>query len=436
MVAAGLTVEEALTNAGDRTEELRPLVEIVAEIPDIRQTIPIPPPDASLQRMLSHGEALAAADGGSAASRPWWQTILPGFSGWDWSAAYSRGLLATVIATGLLLICLGGGIFGGSVVLAAEDSLPGEALYRVKQLGETVRLFLAENDAKQRWLLEDFSTRRTQEVQRLLERGDRAAVAITGQIDSVTGSELMIGGLTIQVRSDTRIDGRLQVGSRVRVAGITQPPSLLIASSIVVLEVPPPTPTSTTTPTLIPTAPSATSTATSRPARESTSDTIRLAPTATSTTTPTTLFVQPAPTSNLPAANNDNADDSDKANDNDNRDDKEAANDNENTDNENENEDEDNDNEAASDNENNENENEDEDPDEDSDNEHDDGQADNSGSGSSGSEDSDDRSGSDSNGNSGPGGGGDDSRSDDDDKSGSGGGGSSGSNGGDDDDED
>jgi hypothetical protein len=225
MVAAGLTVEEALANAGDRAEELRPLVTIVAEIPDIRQTIPIPPPDASLQRMLDHGETLVAADRGAAASKPWWQTILPGFAGWDWSAAYNRGLLATVIATGLLVICLGGGIFGSSIVLAAGDSLPGEALYRVKRLGETVRLFLAENDAKQKWLLEDFSTRRTQEVQRLLQRGDQAAVAITGQIDSVTGPELKIGSLTILVRPDTRIDGRLETGARVRVAGITQPPN-------------------------------------------------------------------------------------------------------------------------------------------------------------------------------------------------------------------
>jgi uncharacterized membrane protein YgcG len=347
MMAAGLSLEEALATAGDDAGQLRPLVELAFEVRDLRQEIPIPPPQASLQRMLRHGEAMVVASKRVEPAVPWWQRFLPGFSGWGWPARYSRGLLTMAVVTGLLVIFLGGGLLGSGLVLAAEGSVPGQPLYGLKRFGETIRLSLAGNAAKQQ-LLEDFGMRRRQEVNHLLRRGDQELVAVTGRIETVVGPDIVFEGLTVQINPETGVDGKLEVGALVQVIGLTQPPDRLVAATVIVLQLPAKPQTPIPTPLSSPTVSPVTSTPTTRPAIESTSDTIKLrpsptpSPTATAsptpTDTPTSPFVEPLPTAVPQVDGNDNAnessqsesaDDSQEDVDNDDPDEDEEANENE-----------------------------------------------------------------------------------------------------------
>lgn len=346
MIAAGLSVEEAMEIAGDDASQLQPLVELASEVRELRQEVPLPPPDASLQRMLRHAETMAAAGELAGTAVPWWQRFLPGFSGLGWRAGYSRGLSTMAVVTVLVVIFLGGSLLGSGLVLAAEGSLPGQPLYGLKRFGETIRLSLAGEATKQ-LLLEDFGVRRRQEVQHLLKRGDQELVAITGRVEAVAGPEIVFDGLTVRITPETEVDGRLEVGALVRVTGITQPPDRLVAATVMVLEMPTKSQTPIPTPLSSPTTPPETATPTKSPAFDSTSDTIKLipsptpSPTATAspmpTDTPTVLLVEPIPTTAPQINDNDeanennqdeDANESREDNDNDAPDEDEEANDN------------------------------------------------------------------------------------------------------------
>jgi len=62
-LAAGMSPDEVLATVGDDAAWLRPLLNMVNELGELRQAIPIPPPEAGLDRFLAYGEKLASNSG-------------------------------------------------------------------------------------------------------------------------------------------------------------------------------------------------------------------------------------------------------------------------------------------------------------------------------------------------------------------------------------
>lgn len=238
-LAFGAPLELILAEAGDDAEQLRPLLEIASQVASLKSAIPIPPPDASLQKLLAHGQKLAGPASSPAAAPPGWLTSVFNI--------FNGGFrLATALATAMLLLL----VISGTVYLAAQRSLPGDALYRLKQAGEQVQLDLAGDSLRREQLSQRFNQQRRTEVEALLEQGKSAKVTLEGQIQAVNAAAIVLDGLTVQLGPETEIVGQPTAGAGVRVEVRTLPPTGLLALTLTVIEPgPPPTPAPTSSPT-------------------------------------------------------------------------------------------------------------------------------------------------------------------------------------------
>jgi hypothetical protein len=258
-LAAGTPLEQAL---GD-DEWLRPLLDVATEVSALGPAIPLPPPTASLQRLLTYGEELTAPP-----SRPDWRARLAHLLSESWDFRLAPGV---VVAALTLVLTLGG------FSLSVQASLPNQPLYGLKQAGEAFQLSLTQDPAEREQLLTTFNARRQEETRLLLAQGKEGAVAFEGQVEALDEATFTIAGLVAQITPETEISGELTNQARIHLAGVVQPSRGLIALAITVLETPPPpvpTPLPTITPTPLPTAtttptPRATPTTTPPPPLES-----------------------------------------------------------------------------------------------------------------------------------------------------------------------
>jgi hypothetical protein len=360
MLAAGISLKDVLAKQGRDAEWLRPMLELAVEVENLQADIPIPAPDTSLQRLLDYGQELTPTPSAVTPTEANLSITLARFFQSGWRFGLSRDLSLNLLVMALIVIFLTGGLLSSGLVLAAEGSVPGQPLYRVKQMGEAVRLRLTQDSNQREQLLESFNKRRLQEIELLLGQGKTTEVAFISTIESSTAKELIAANLDVQITSETEINGQLAIGARVRVQGVTQPPDGLLAQVITVIEPPPalPAPPATSTPSSTSTSTPTTTTspirptATNTPPGNSISDTIRSTPTPIPSATPTTQLIDPTPTEvptddgldsvdNLPSPTvtvsvaeptstdipSDNNNDNDRANTNDNT----NANDNDNT---------------------------------------------------------------------------------------------------------
>jgi hypothetical protein len=113
----------------------------------------------------------------------------------------------------LLVILLGGAIFGGGVVWAAQDSLPGELLYPVKLAMEDARLALASTPAGKVDVALDLMDERAEELQALAAAGrpvpeetvTRMEQHIERALTQTAGAgDVEMEGLLVQVTERTR----------------------------------------------------------------------------------------------------------------------------------------------------------------------------------------------------------------------------------------
>jgi hypothetical protein len=244
MLASGVPLDTILSEAGDEAEWLRPLLETTAEVGELKSAVPIPPPDASLQKLLTHSARLAADSPPQPATSP------PSDRLTGWLNLFNGGFrLATAAIAVLLVVILAGGAL---TVAAAQNSLPGESLYWLKQTGETVRLGLTGDPVQRRQLQEAFNQRRLEEARLLLNQDKEAEVAFDSHIQSLTTTGFELDGLKAQITPETEIKGQLGEGAKVHVEAITRPPDTLLALIVTVIE-PAPAPASSPTPTFTPT---------------------------------------------------------------------------------------------------------------------------------------------------------------------------------------
>ncbi|MFO7945144.1 MAG: DUF5666 domain-containing protein [Anaerolineales bacterium] len=130
------------------------------------------------------------------------------------------------------LLVLIGGFF---TVNASAGSLPGETLYGVKRGWEQARLALAFDEESQQSLENKFKEERLEEVTAVLDEKLTTNVEFEANIESMDSELWNVGGFDVLVNQDTELEGKLTVGARVKVEGMTQEDGSILAAEITLL---------------------------------------------------------------------------------------------------------------------------------------------------------------------------------------------------------
>jgi hypothetical protein len=160
-------------------------------------------------------------------------------------------------------------VLAGIALTLVENSLPGDALYKVKTGLESARLAFSGDPSA---LRAEFARRRWDEIARLLTQRRSAEVAFEGEIQTMNGADWRVAGLELSVLPGTPGAQSVQVGDQVAVRAVTTDQGTLVARAVTLLDRsrrPTPTLTLTGTPTISAPAtltPTATPTATVPPA--------------------------------------------------------------------------------------------------------------------------------------------------------------------------
>ena len=289
LLRAGASIKDCLARYPEYAEELGHLLSLSSAV----RAVPTPRPDpiavhSNRQRMLEAAHAVAA-------SRQR-RRLAPFAGSWSkpggsWIQPLFRATM-TLVAVSMLVSLVAVALFA-----AAADSLPGQALYPVKRLGEDARLSLTFSAARRQALQREYMLERRREVRRILDAGQQAVLEFRGELEELADGYWIIGGLKVTLNSHTLVEGHTIAGAMVIVRASASGDGSLQALKLQVLTnpllltpsiTPTPTPTATASPSSTP-APTPTVTVTAVPS-------ITLTPTMTMTLTPSTT---PTPTATM-----------------------------------------------------------------------------------------------------------------------------------------
>ncbi|WP_420629729.1 DUF5667 domain-containing protein [Candidatus Leptofilum sp.] len=352
LLEQGETVETILTRYPEHAADLRPFLETAVQLTTLAPQPSLAAKQTSQKAFLAHAESLKVSP---VRPSPWYRL---------------RQILLPIASLALVLI-----LFATTAVSVSGSAIPGDALYSVKRLVETVRLNWADDPETAATLAETYRQERIREVQALLRTGRSAEVTFEGEVMAIQPNEWLVDLIEVQLDEATAIEGQPQVGEQARVNGRADN-GILAATTIIMLTgtsvptEPEQTPTTVPTATVEPTAtvtqeptpePTETANPTSIPTTEltatpmpTTTPAITETPTGAPPPSATPPPTQPPPdddNGNDNGNDNDDDDDGDNGNGNDNDGD-EDSNDNSGNGNDNDNENDDNDNDNDDDNDN------------------------------------------------------------------------------------
>ena len=230
---AGLPLEEILSRYPQQAEQLRPILQTGAQLSTLPVAHSLSAQAASRDAFLRQATALRHQEHRVVAPLSLWRRL-----------ALSLASLAVVVM-----------ILGGVVAGAAQEALPGQALYPVKRTLEEVRLSLASDPAGQEALQAQFRAERQEEINALLAAGLEGTVECEGALQALAADSWIIDDLEVAIGSTTTISGTPQIGSTVR--GTCQVTGGQVVGKMLRVETqrhPAPSPSATPTATATPTA--------------------------------------------------------------------------------------------------------------------------------------------------------------------------------------
>jgi hypothetical protein len=213
-------MEDLLITCLDELESGVPLEQIIAHRPNEADAIrPILQMATSLQSLA--GEPTVAARQNSAELFQAQATVLkrasrPRSTYWFRRFAVVFGIVVVLFVASL------------SIAQIASAALPGDPLYRVKRTSENVRLTVARDPEL---IQTEFAAERAEEVRELLQIGREEEAEYYGFVESIGPEAWLIGGVTVIVDANTKIEGAPAVGSYVEMEGTTRD-GVLYASEI------------------------------------------------------------------------------------------------------------------------------------------------------------------------------------------------------------
>lgn len=208
-LAQGESSEQILARYPQDAAQLRPLLQIAAGLPALRME----PSEAV--KMRSRQKFIAQADMLRRTPKRKSMGFFPRFA----TGFVAAGLVAIVLSTG--------------AVAASGSALPGDPLYSVKRTVENVRLSTAGSPVMRDELQREFEQRRRDEANELLDAGREGEVEFTGPIESIQPNAWIVGGLVVEVDTNTSIVGTPQINRVAEVKGVTGPGGMR-ASSITI----------------------------------------------------------------------------------------------------------------------------------------------------------------------------------------------------------
>jgi hypothetical protein len=208
-LAQGESIEQILARYPQDAAQLRPLLQTAAGLPALRME----PSEAV--KIRSRQKFIAQADALRRPSKRKSLGFLPRFA----TGFVAAGLAAIVLSTG--------------AVAASGSALPGDPLYGVKRTVENVQLSTAASPVVRDELQREFEQRRRTEANELLDAGRESVVEFTGPIESIQPNAWIVGGLVVEVDTNTSIVGTPQINQVAEVKGVTGPGGLR-ASSITI----------------------------------------------------------------------------------------------------------------------------------------------------------------------------------------------------------
>lgn len=121
-----------------------------------------------------------------------------------------------LVVMAVVVTALFGG--GGAVVLAAQDSLPGEAIYPVKTFSEDARLLFATSDQSKLDLILQYTERRVDEIASLLTSQKQVPVGVFIRLEQQLNAALQIAA---HMDSEQMVQALMQIQERVEVQSQT-----------------------------------------------------------------------------------------------------------------------------------------------------------------------------------------------------------------------
>ncbi len=290
----GAGVEQCAARYPQHAEALLPYLSLAAAV----QSVPVPLPSpaavaANQQRMLGAVKTRATRPVAGGFLR------LPRSATGRFSPGSSRASLLLRVAMAMTVLFLLLGFAAGGLVNAAEGSLPGDTLYRVKRIAEEIQLSITFDALARQQLDSRFAQQREAEVWAVLDMGREARVDFQGALSQIEDDFWTVAGLRLALDDETVTEGQPLLGATVRAEALSLADGSLRALRLQILWRPEPSATSvnpTPTPSATPTPLSPTATRTRMPAP---TGTLGTADRLTSTATPAPLLVvteEPEPT--------------------------------------------------------------------------------------------------------------------------------------------
>jgi hypothetical protein len=215
LLRSGEDIESCLRRYPEYSRQLRPLLEMAVQVG--RVVSPVPSEVARAdgeQRMLS---ALAQKRARDAAANPVLRTLRRSIR--SLGSSGGRGLRPAWTVAGLVLMALllAAGAIG---VVATTQSLPGDELYAVKQVGHRVQISLTFGVQERQQLEERFQAQQRSDVQRALEAGRQGPVEFQGVVESLAGTRWVVGGVPVALTDETTLAGQPILGATAQVRGV------------------------------------------------------------------------------------------------------------------------------------------------------------------------------------------------------------------------
>ena len=243
---AGVDLQACLMRYPERADELRPLLQMATDIGAVRTPAP---PDATRlagrQRMLAalaRKQALvrrgARVSSGLAQIKTWLNTRRMGGARpvWQWAAVAVMVMLALSSGT----------------VAASAASLPGDALYPVKQVARQAQVALTLDENAREQLVERFNAAQRQDVRAAMQAGRHATVELQGTVEQISERAWIVSGLPVSLHAETVIVGQPHLGARVVLDGYLPGDGTLVATRLAAGGDLNPLPTATPYPTVQP----------------------------------------------------------------------------------------------------------------------------------------------------------------------------------------
>jgi hypothetical protein len=259
----GESIEGCLGRYPEYADELRPLLELVIQVGQVITPAPSPTARAAGERRMldalaQRGERQAQAHPAGLCLRRWLRSLAGmGRRGRKPAWAVAAVVLALVLVVG-----------GGRAIAGTANSLPGDALYPLKQFSQKVQVTLTFDPAERERLQVRFREQARRDVQRVLRGGRQVSVEFEGVLEQMEGDLWVVGGVPVTLQPTTIVTGQPYVGDLVTVRGDLPGDGSVLVTALSVGPELTPRPTETPEPTHTPTpSPTAEPTSTPTPTR-------------------------------------------------------------------------------------------------------------------------------------------------------------------------